>query len=113
MIKAIVITAAGEVRTDSPSSLEDYQKLVGGWVERISLPLPGGRDPASMLVNEEGRSKGLPVNDIATRLMMACWGEAVGPILGDVVIVSTTASDFADAPAWVAEWLAKHAGAPV
>ena len=46
------------------SSLADYQKAVGGYIEAI-----GARPPAvTFIVNEEGKLRGLPVNTRATAL---------------------------------------------
>lgn len=44
-----------------PPSLEEAQRLVGGFVEMITLD-----DGDQLLVDEDGRIKGLPVNSIAT-----------------------------------------------
>jgi len=41
------------------SSLEDIQKLVGGWVELVHFEQS---DSTSILVNEEGRLQSLPRN---------------------------------------------------
>ena len=43
-------------------SLEDYQKIVGGWVEYVHV-----YDDIAMFCNEEGKIKNLPVNNIATQ----------------------------------------------
>lgn len=55
-------------------SLEDAQKMVGGWVEVVSL-----KDGKMMLVNEEGALKKLPFNPLATLFA----GQA---ILGNAII---------------------------
>lgn len=47
------------------ASLEDYQQLVGGYVEAVPLVQP----PARMYCNEEGKLRELPVNQRATMLL--------------------------------------------
>lgn len=44
-------------------ALEVLQKVVGGWIERVSLP--DGRD---MWVNEEGLMKGFAINPQASEM---------------------------------------------
>ena len=44
-------------------TLEEAQEIVEGWVEMVTLP-----NGDQMLVNEEGRLKGLPVNPVASQL---------------------------------------------
>jgi hypothetical protein len=55
---------------DTPPSLEEAQKFVGGYVEVVSFvaPLESGNHVAQLLVNEEGLLMGLPVNEEASRL---------------------------------------------
>lgn len=55
--------------------LEELQEIVGGYIENLQLP-----DGRYMVVNEEGRLYGLPVNMAATHI----YGYTV--IVGDVVI---------------------------
>lgn len=43
-------------------SLEDYQKIVGGWIEYVHV-----YEDIAMFCNEEGKIKGLPVNNLATQ----------------------------------------------
>ena len=59
--------------SESPPSLEEAQKLVGGYVELIKLP-----DGSQLFVDEDGRSKGLDLNPLATAL----YGQRIiGPAL--------------------------------
>lgn len=65
-----LIRVDGTVETFLPSkgkkfSLEEVQKLVGGYVERLRVPEPGG---AVLLVDEEGIPKGLPLNRNASEV---------------------------------------------
>lgn len=57
--------------------LHELQKLVGGYIEM--LPIPGGK---VMVVNEEGKLKGLPENTEASFIT----GQQ---IVGDVLIATT------------------------
>lgn len=59
----------------SKFTLEEVQEMVGGFVERITLP---GR--TVMLVDEDGLPRGLPLNETASRL-------AARDIVGDVVVL--------------------------
>lgn len=56
-------------------TLEEIQKMVGGYVERLKLP---GR--YVMLINEEGLIFKLPLNREASEI-------AQRPIVGDVVVL--------------------------
>lgn len=61
-------------------TLEELQKMVGGYIEIISL------GKVDMVVNEEGRIKGLSLNPTATLIAKRLLGCSVAPIMGDVVI---------------------------
>lgn len=47
------------------ASLDDYQQLVGGLIQKVPLEQP----PASMYLNEEGKLHSLPINNRATMLL--------------------------------------------
>jgi hypothetical protein len=68
-INSIVIPADEilDVRQDEigASHLADYQRLVDGLIEHVSLDQP----PSSMYFNEEGKLRGLPQNRRATLLL--------------------------------------------
>jgi len=51
------------ILTKAPPTLEEVQELVGGWVEMITLD-----NGDQMLFDEDGKLKGLPINEVATRL---------------------------------------------
>ncbi len=55
-------------------SLPDYQKAVGGLIQRVNL-----LDESYMYVNEQGWYKDLPYNKIASGLLMS-------RLLGDVLL---------------------------
>ena len=57
-------------------TLEEMQKAVGGYIEILHPPDPR----LLMVINEEGKLKGLPLNEAATRLM----GENLLP--GDYIV---------------------------
>ena len=66
-------------------TLEDAQKAVGGWIERIATPsLP---KTVAAFCDEEGKLKGLPVNTIATLLLPANYDDF---IVGAVVVCGMT-----------------------
>lgn len=55
----------GTIQPASPPafSLEELHALVGGWIEVVYLP-----DGRLMVIDEEGKLKGYPRNEQATRL---------------------------------------------
>lgn len=65
-MKATLITPDGKVSDVVPSgkklSLDEMQKLVGGYIERVTIK--GGE----MYVDEEGLLKNLPLNQKASEL---------------------------------------------
>lgn len=58
-------------------TLEQLQKAVGGYIEKVRLPHQGQR---YMYVNEEGLIHRLPLNPSASNL-------AQRPLVGDVVVM--------------------------
>jgi len=60
-------------------SLEEMQKFVGGYVEALEL-----KNGHTLYVNEEGRMKDLPVNNMATAFWIASW-DINEPIVGNVL----------------------------
>ena len=67
------------IREDSYPSLDRYQKLVGGYIERVVCNYKGKR--CEMLINEEGKLHQLPFNAKAS--------EYASPhdIVGDAVVL--------------------------
>lgn len=43
-------------------TLDEFQSLVGGWIESVTLPDENGKAKVILLVNEEGKLIGLPRN---------------------------------------------------
>ena len=62
-MNTVVINTDGSWKIiDQPKiTLEDFQKVVGGWIEGISI-----NEHLTMYCNEEGKILGLPVNHLAT-----------------------------------------------
>lgn len=63
-----------EITIDKQNSLEQMQKIVGGYIEVI--PIAGGK---TLVVNEEGLLQQLPINHKASALYS-------GTIVGDVIL---------------------------
>ena len=68
------------------NTLEEMQRLVDGYIELV--PLPQMEFRLAMVVNEEGRLRGLPFN---CRL----FGQGY---VGDIMMVKTRGSGFTDVP---------------
>lgn len=87
MVKGIVVPGDGEAPLELRefSELGDYQQVVGGWIEPVSIPLLGLR----LYMNEEGLLQRLPLNFRATFLWWFHVPEARQRVMlvGDAVIV--------------------------
>lgn len=92
---ALVITIGGEVSEytkehshDLLNSLEWLHQQVGGYLECFTFRNPvsvNGKIYHAMMLNENGKIEGLPVNDLATSI--AIGGGLVGDIIvGDVIL---------------------------
>jgi hypothetical protein len=85
---AQLIKTTGEIATISPKNgkyftLDELQKLVGGLVEVVYLE----DDDKTMVVNEEGKLLGLPVNEKATIVANRLPWDVIA---GDAVVGSGT-----------------------
>lgn len=82
-MKALVIKTNGEcVISDSEWEYSQINATVGGWIEGLSLNGAG-----YMYVNEEGKLRQMPVNNIATEIVINCYnGKFNDFIVGDVVV---------------------------
>lgn len=71
--------------SEAPPSLKEAQEFVGGLVEMIHLP-----DGSQLLINEEGKLRGMEINHEATALVMKAfprtWGSDV--IVGPALVLS-------------------------
>lgn len=77
-MNSYIIKSDGTITPYSPAdgrafTLKEMQKAVGGYVERV-----GTHQNKGVWANEEGRLKGLPVNEKASEL---CYREIVGDVL--------------------------------
>ncbi|MBR1525228.1 MAG: DUF3846 domain-containing protein [Prevotella sp.] len=77
-MNSYIIKADGAIVPYSPANgksftLREMQNAVGGYIERV-----GTHQNKSVWANEEGRLKGLPVNEKASEL---CYREIVGDVL--------------------------------
>ena len=81
-IRILVKKQGGMVVEDLvPNTLETFQRLVGGYIETVMLP-----QNTVMIVNEEGKLKGLPHN----------FFYAGDDIVGTAVFCSQKNGDFTD-----------------
>jgi hypothetical protein len=77
----IYMTTLKEIQSkeDSPS-LSDAQKFVGGWVECVHL------DTGTLIIDEEGKLKDKPVNEVASKMYADKYGDA-DIIVGDAIFI--------------------------
>lgn len=82
MPRAVAIYHNGHEIREVEADLATLQEVVGGYIE--IAPTPGA--PFVMLVNEEGKLHGLPLNVLANELadQYRDWND---PIVGNVVLV--------------------------
>jgi len=87
MVKGLVVPVDPELPMEVREfqKLEDYQSVVGGWIEAVDVPPLG----ITMYVNEEGLLRKLPFNSRATFLW---WYEVPrvrhqAKLVGDAVLV--------------------------
>lgn len=79
---ATLITFDG---TNDAETMKTMQKLVGGWLEGLPMPVVG----AQALLNEEAKLEGLAVNELATQIALATHSlHPSDTIHGPMVIVS-------------------------
>ena len=83
---ATIYKASGEILNVAPQngtdfSLEEMQAIVNGYIECVYL-----NDEFIMVVNEEGKCDGLPINPIATEIFCMCFPNASDIVVGDVLV---------------------------
>lgn len=84
-MKVLKIYATGSADIiDTTTELPALQKHVDGWIEMLHVANLG--DVLVMVVNEEGRIRGMPFNEIASEL-------AGQPLAGDVLVFGSIDSD--------------------
>ena len=86
MLQTMIIKTTGEIVTVSPDkgktfSLRELQDTVGGFIEIIRLD----NHKAFMVLHEEGKLIGLPINSKATKIFQEQYGTG-DYIVGDVLI---------------------------
>ena len=70
--------------------LNSLQEAVGGWIEAV-YPFD---DPVALIVNEEGKLNGLPLN----RALRHQDGEVYDVLAGNILVVGLGEEDFASLP---------------
>ncbi len=75
------MTTTKEIQSkkDDPS-LADAQKFVGGWVEVVQV------NDGILIIDEEGKMKNKPVNEIASKMYADKYGDA-DVIVGDAIYI--------------------------
>lgn len=101
MVKALVIPADGPVTVTNLDGYDGLKAVIQGWLEAI----PWG-PTATAYLDEDGKSKFLPVNARASALAHANgyiwdWDDIVGPLV--IVGPADAAGDDTDVPATLAE----------
>lgn len=78
------------------NELVEFQNLVGGWIEPITLPHEDDKPAVVLLVNEEGKLIGLPVNLILSdREGVTPFDRRSDFLCGTVVACRAVGSEFA------------------
>ena len=82
------------------SGLESLQKAVGGYIEAV-YPFD---DPVAVIVNDEGKINGLPLN----RALRDEAGESYDVMAGQFLVVGLGKENFSDLPPDMMEKYKKH-----
>lgn len=111
-MKAITITTTSHVDTlelTEATELADLQRAVGGYIQIIELT-----EELAMVIEEEGKLKNKPVNDIATRLTQHFNAglQADDAIVGDAVLIGQRNGSTIDVPALAVDAL-ERLGFPI
>lgn len=96
--KAVIIAVDGSEEVVSPRNgrtfeLDEMQAIVGGLIEIVSCK----DDSKLMVINEEGKLNGLPLNEKATELYVHgsldpdAWNKGVGDSIVGVALVADRA----------------------
>jgi hypothetical protein len=92
-MKALVLTAEGEIKELDGISLQALQSAVGGWVQAVDLSAD-----LTMWLNEEGKLTGLPHNPTAQKLWDKTFWAGSDFVVGDVVLTGGTDKEGATLP---------------
>ena len=76
----VLIKVDGTTKDVKAQTLAEMQEAVGGYIEIIAIS-----KTSYMILNEEGKLKGLPVNVLATRLTRGVLGDD-DVVVGDVLL---------------------------
>ena len=82
------VAASGEITRegfDEENPLYQLQSAVGGYIERVSVPMVRGKD---LFVNEDGIAEKLPINKKLTRFIQPRIRFTMETILGDGVFAA-------------------------
>jgi hypothetical protein len=97
---ATLLTASGESRdVPGPLTLVQMQTQVGGWIELVTLRVERGARIA-LVVDDEGKLKGKPVNIAATALYHAALPGVQDVIVGDALLVRVEHEGVTGQEAW-------------
>ena len=80
------LPTAKTIHQNNPLPFEQYQKLVGGYVEVLFMPL----DKTNLVFNEDGKMLGLTMNHVATEMLHKNFphtAEYGDYIVGDVFVL--------------------------
>ena len=93
---AKLIKTNGDILEVSPKNgtdfkLDELQAFVGGYIEIVNLldVSPLSIADAILVVNEEGKLNGLPVNTVATAVYNVCMQPYEDIVVGDVLLCSS------------------------
>lgn len=95
-MKALKLEEISAQEVEIENTLEAFQEAVGGYIETVTL-VP---EKVVMIVNEEGRLRGLPWNLAAS--IVAGFG-----IVGTALVVGVDGEEFCDVPENVVQKIKK------
>ena len=101
-MKGLFLLGFSVKQIDIENTLDALQEVVDGYIETVPI-LP---DEAVMIVNEEGRLRGMPVNTIAS---IVSGRQIVGPAF----IVGVDGEEFTDVPDKVRRIIKVRYGGPI
>lgn len=103
-VRAVVIRVDGEAYFEmiERGNLAAFQAIVGGFIETFPVPpadvQADSTEVATMIINEEGKIHGLPMNPVATELASA-WLRPGDYIVGPAIVFGSVVNgDETDVP---------------
>ena len=88
--------------TNVENSLENMQRIVGGYIESVTL---SHNPPVVLICNEEGRINGLPQNHSLPSPQIFGYALAEFDIHGNCFLCGASGEEFADLPEPRSQWL--------